>query len=253
MHKTFFTLIAASALFLLTGCYDNIQEITLAENGTGTLRNTNDLSSLMGLVKQMAGEEEMAKAGEQKLDSTFHLGDNAEGLEELSDDEKALASKGTLRVNLDVKDEKFMTELLFPFKDPSEINAFNKLSTKILSGATRNMVGEGLAGADGDEMPEPSSLDDYYTLDFSKGKLIKKLNAEKYANVDKDEFLKQMKEAGNMGVEMKNTYIINLPHPATKAEGSRVKLSEDKMKVTLTTTISDFFDDPALLEFDIEY
>ena len=104
-----------------------------------------------------------------------------------------------------------------------------------------------------DAMPPPSSFDDYYTLEFSNGELKKKLNKEKYANVDKDEFLNGMKQAAAMGIPVTNTYIINLPRPAEKAEGKNVKLSEDKMKVTISSTMDDFYDNPEKLEFKIKY
>lgn len=240
-------------LFFFTGCYENTQEITLNEDGTGTITNTNDMSGLMGMAKQMAGEEEMAKAGDTKLDTTYQLDQDKEGLSELTDEEKKLATTGTLRLNLDMKGEVFKTILSFPFTTPAEVAAFNALSTKILTGATKDMMGEGMAEGNAEEMPKPSSLDDYYTLDFNNGLLIKKLNAEKYAEVDKDKFLTEMKAAGDMGVEMKNTYIINLPRPATKVDGKRVELSADKMKVTLKAGINDFFSDPSLLEFNIKY
>lgn len=52
---------------------------------------------------------------------------------------------------------------------------------------------------------------------------------------------------------MKATYVINLPRPATKAEGKYVKLSEDKMKVTISADIDDFFEDASAFEFKIKY
>lgn len=253
MQKLFISLLSLTFLFFFTGCYENTQEITLNADGTGLITNTNDMSGLMGMIKQMAGEEEMAKAGDTKLDTTYQLGQDKEVLEELTDEDKKLAATGTLRINLNMKDEVLKTILSFPFTKPAEIGAFNKLSTKILAGATKNMVGEGMPEGGAEEMPEPSSLDDYYTMDFNNGLLIKKLDAEKYAEVDKDKFLTEMKGAGDMGVEMKNIYIIHLPRPAIKAEGSRVELSEDKLTVTIKAGINDFFSDPKLLEFHIEY
>jgi hypothetical protein len=56
-----------------------------------------------------------------------------------------------------------------------------------------------------------------------------------------------------MGLVMKANYVINLPRPATKAEGKNVKLSDDKMKVTISATLDDFFDDPSSLEYKIKY
>ena len=104
-----------------------------------------------------------------------------------------------------------------------------------------------------DQMPAPSSFDDYYSLEFSNGELTKKVNKEKYAGIESDEYLKSVQQASAMGLSMKATYIINLPRPAQKAEGKNVKLSEDKKKVTITADINDFFEDPASLEFKIKY
>ncbi len=68
-----------------------------------------------------------------------------------------------------------------------------------------------------------------------------------------DEYLKGIKEAGGMGLEMKANYIINLPRAAKEVEGKGAKLSDDKKKVTLSASIDDFFEDPSLLEFKIKY
>jgi hypothetical protein len=102
-------------------------------------------------------------------------------------------------------------------------------------------------------MPEPSSFDDYYTLEFSNGELTKKVNKDKYAGAESDEYLKGVKQVSSMGLTMKASYIINLPRPAQKAEGKNVKLSDDKKKVTISADIDDFFADPSSLEFKIKY
>jgi hypothetical protein len=121
-----------------------------------------------------------------------------------------------------------------------------------LKGRAGDMGGGG--GADQlQQMPEMSSFDDYYTYEFSNGELKKKLNKEKFAGVESDEYLKGMKEAAGMGLNMKVTYVINLPRPAKEVEGKGVKLSDDKKKATISAEIDDFFDNPSLLEFKIKY
>ena len=102
-------------------------------------------------------------------------------------------------------------------------------------------------------VPEPGSLDDYYNFGFANGEFKKELNKEKYALAESDEYLNGLKQADAMGMTMKSTFIINLPAPAKEVEGKGVKLSEDKMKVTISADINDFFTDPSLLEFRIKY
>ena len=251
MKKILFSLFILSSLFL-TGCLETTQEITLNEDGSGTVSNTNDMSALIGLAKQMGGAQEMEKAGTQKIDSSFSLAAGADSIPNLTPVEKQMVKKGTAHILMNLKDEKFVTNILFPFSSVTEVPIYNKLSVKILAETMKSQMG-GVPMGGGEGMPETSSLDDYYMYEFSNGELKKKLNKEKYAKVADDEYLKAVNEAGDMGLEMKANYIINLPRPAKEAEGKGIKLSEDKKKITISVSIDDFFEDPSLLEFKIKY
>jgi hypothetical protein len=113
------------------------------------------------------------------------------------------------------------------------------------------MPGDSPVGSEG--IPEASSIEDYYKIEYSEGELTRKVDKDKYAGVESDEYLKGIQQAASMGLELKATTIINLPRPATKAEGKNVKLSEDKKRVTISGTLTDFLDDPASFEFKIKY
>lgn len=252
MRKLILSLLTAGSLFL-TGCLETTQEISLNEDGSGTVSNTNDLSALIGLAKQMGGGAEIEKAPQQEIDSTVSMKEGADSIPNLTTEEREMARKGILKINMNLKKEKFLTNLSFPFSKPSEVSDYNKLSGKIMAETMKDQIGEGAAAVPAEQMPEPSSFDDYYTLEFSNGELTKKVNKEKYAGVESDEYLKGVKQAGSMGLVMKANYVINLPRPATKAEGKNVKLSDDKKKVTISADIDDFFEDPASLEFKIKY
>jgi hypothetical protein len=248
MKKILITLFSASAI-LLTSCLDVTQEITLKEDGSGTYVNTNDMSKLVTIAKNMgaASNEKIPAA----MDTSFSFASAADSIADLSPADKELLKKGTMHIKMSQADEQFITTMSFPFTTLDDIQKFNRLSGKMMMQSMKDKMPEMPAGAGA--MPEPSSFDDYYTLEFSKGELKKKLNKEKYANVDQDEFLNGLKQAGSMGIPISSTYIINLPRPAEKAEGKNVKLSEDKMKVTVTSTMDDFFDNPESLEFKIKY
>jgi len=246
--KKFIGLVLVSTSLFLAGCFESTQEITLNEDGSGTISNTNDLSALIGLAKQMGGAAEIDKAPQQVIDSTVSMDKGADSIPNLTPGEREMARKGTLRIKMNLKEEKFVTNMAFPFTSPADIPAYNKLSGKIMAETMK-----GKAGGGADQMPEPSSIDDYYTYEYSNGELKRKLNKEKYAAVESDEYLKGIKEAAGMGLVMKANYVINLPRPAREVEGKGVKLSEDKKKVTISVGIDDFFDNPALLEFKIKY
>jgi len=248
MKKLLFFLFA-SATLLLTGCFETTQEITLNEDGSGTLSSTNNMSAVIPLVKQMGGKD-AEKMDEEVLDSTIALSTKADSIENLTAEEKKLLNKGTMRMNMNLKEDKFLTTTKFSFASPAEIVKCTMLTAKIMTNAMKGQMAD-IPGMG--DMPPASSFDDYFITSFSKGVLVKTLNKEKYAGAENDEYLKSLKEAAGMGIPVTSEYIINLPHPAKKAEGKNVKLSEDKKTVTIKADIDDFFDDPAKMEFRIEY
>lgn len=252
MKRVLFSLFAFT--FLLAGCLETTQEITINEDGSGTVVNTSDFSALIGLAKQMGGAGDLEKAGDMAKDTVISMAQGADSIPNLTSEEKEILRKGSLRVNMNIKDEKFLTSLSLPFSKPSDITMINKLSGKAMSEAMKDQMADGSPmGGGNNELPETSSFDDYYKYEFSEGELTRKLDKDKYAGVESDEFLKGMKEASAMGLSMKATYVINLPRPAQKAEGKGVKLSDDKKKVTITADLDDFFADPSKLEYKIKY
>ena len=239
---------------LLAGCFETTQEINLNEDGSGTLSNTNDMSALAGLAKQM-GEKEAEKMSNEVIDTTMALSSQLDSIKGLTSEEKELMKKGTMHVNMNLKDDKFIITMNFPFASPAEIKIYNQVTGKVLAQAMKEQMGNDVTGSIGgiEDVPVPSSFDDYFSLDFSNGLLVKMLDKEKYSGVANDVYLKNMKESASMGIPMSATYIINLPRAATKVEGKNAKLSDDKNKVTIKADIDDFFDDPATMEFRIEY
>ncbi|HEX4876562.1 MAG TPA: hypothetical protein VFV31_07815 [Chitinophagaceae bacterium] len=251
MKKIFFILF--SATFLLTGCLETTQEITINDDGSGTIVSTSDFSALLGLAKQMGGAGELEKAGDMVKDTVISMQQGADSIPNLTAEEKEMLRKGSLRVNMNMKEEKFLTSLTIPFSNAADIAKVNKLANKALGETMKEQMSGGSPLGGDQQMPEASSFDDYYKFEFSNGELTKKLDKDKYAGAESDEYLKGMKEATSMGLSMKATYIINLPRPAEKAEGKGVKLSEDKKKVTITADLDDFFSNPEKLEYKIKY
>lgn len=254
MKRLIVSVYAVCSLFLV-GCLETTQEITLNEDGSGTVTNTNDMSALIGLVKQMGGAAEMEKSPVSVIDSSFSLKQRADSIPNLTPEEREIIRTGSMRINANLKEEKFLTYLTFPFKNPSQIAQFNKLSSKVMAEAMKDQMASGGGGAamPMDQMPEASSFDDYYKFEFSNGELTRKVDKDKYAGVESDEYFKGLKQAASMGLEMKATYIINLPRPAQKAEGKKLKLSEDKKTVSITGTLDEFLEDAGVFEFKIKY
>jgi hypothetical protein len=253
--KKFLPLLFIGVTFFLISC-ETTREVSLNQDNSGTLVTTTDMSGLIGMAKMSGQGKEMEKAGDQLVDTTLSLYKMADSISNITDEEKALVKKGKIGLQMNIPDEKFIIKLEFPFSNPEQISKLDKLSSRViqqtlkkqLAGASADSTA-GMPGAD--DIPE-TSFEDYFITTYSKNTIEKKLIKEKYANVENDKGMQSLKEMAGMGIG-NSTLIINLPKPAKKADGKNVKLSDDKKKVTITSSAEDFFDDAAGLEFKIEY
>lgn len=252
MKKTIL-LLSVACSFLLAGCFELTDEITLKADGSGTVSSTNDMSALIALAKGMGGAEAMDKAGDKATDTTVSLEKIADSVSALTPEEKELVKKGTLNMKISLKDEKMVTRLDIPFSKAQQIERIKAISSKISDYFIGKNMGDGMPPGMGDKMPSSDPLGDYFTTSYSAGVIEKKLDKEKYAGVASDEMMKAIKEMSDNGMPVSNTIIINLPRPAKSAAGKGVTLSEDKKKVTIKSTSEDFFDNASALEFKIEY
>jgi hypothetical protein len=242
----------AAALFFLTSC-DTTREITIGSDGKGAMVTTMDMSQLMGIAKMSGQGKDLED--QKAMDTTISFASIADSLEGTTTEEKELAKKGTMNMVMNMADEKFIAKLDFPFNNVGELAKLDKLSAKMVQeGMKKQMSGKQGApqGMPDDAMPQ-GSMDDYFTTTYTDGVIEKKLNKEKYATVGDDKGMQALKEVGDQGMPVNNKIIINLPRAAKKVEGANAKLSEDKKKVIIESSLSDFFDEAAKMEFRVEY
>ena len=255
MKRIVLFLLAASVIFL-TSC-ETTKEITLRPDGTGILTTTSDMSSMLGLAK-MAGEgKDLDKLKEEKaVDTTVSMEKLVEELPDLTAEEKELVKKGTLGFNMDLKNDKLITQLTFPFSNTSEISTIDKMYTRVMAQVMKEQMDSSKTGMPaglpgGDKLPS-GSIDNYYAFNFSKGLVERKLLADKYAKLGDDEGMQSMKEMSGVGIG-NSKLILYLPSPVKKTEGKGVTVSEDKKTVTIMSSLEDFFDNGKSLEFRIEF
>jgi hypothetical protein len=249
--KTLVGLLAVSFSLALMSC-ETTREISINADGSGKMVTTTDMSSMIGIAK-MSGQD--LDKEDKSVDTTIALAKMLDSIPDLTADEKALVKNGILGLNVNMKEEKLITKLEFPFSGTEQIAKLDQVSGKVMQQAMKKQAargGEAAPPIPDDEMPS-GSLEEYFKTTYSKGLIERKHIPEKYAAVGEDKNMQAVKEMAGQGMPMTTTIIYNLPKPAKKAEGKNVKLSEDKKKVTITTSTDDFFDDVTKLEFRIEY
>ncbi len=247
--KKILYLLSPVLFFSLGGCLDVTEEVMLNADGTGTYVNTNNMSQAITIAKNM-GQMNNDKIP-AKLDTTYSLADQADSIAGITPEEKELFRKGNIHSVISMDDEKLVTILTFPFGKMSDIGTINHLTRLYAMHALKKNMPADMPGAD--QMPEPSSVDDYYSLKYSNDELKKEVIKEKYSKVNDDKFFQQMQQAIAMGIEVSSTYIYDLPRPAEKVEGKNAKLSDDHKKVTVKASLDDFLNDPTVYEFKVKF
>ena len=254
-------------LVVFSGCFDTLEEVTIADNGSGTFVNTLDMGKLLGLAKTMgSGKDEMKDIDKLKMDTVIYLKDLKDSMKNLNAAEKNIAATGTLKIQVDAKDDKMNFTFTFPFSKISEIDGIQgvlkKAKQDVIDDTMKKIMGEegdkneGLLGDQVEDEKNDdmgANIDAYYTSVYEKGKFTRKLNKEKHAHVEDDKSLKSLQEMAQLGMAINMKTVINLPKPAKKAEGKGLKLSDDKKKITMEGTLDDFFEDASYFEYNIEY
>jgi hypothetical protein len=254
--KKFVFLLAVLSGLILTSC-QTTKEVFLRDDGSGSYTTTTDMSGLIGMAKMSVPPEKLKEMGEDRVvDTTVAMDKLADMLEDLNEEEKNKVRKGNLAFKIDMKNEKFVTKMDFPFSNASEISELDRLSSKVVTQFLQKQMKEksgempnGMMG-DKDDMPE-GTFDDYFDVVTSSGVFERKLNTKKYEALD-EEKKQAMQQMASMGVG-NSTLIINLPKPVKKTEGKNITVSDDKKKITIESSAEDFFANAKDLEFRIEY
>jgi hypothetical protein len=250
--KRYISLFIMTCCILLVGCFETTQEVTINKNGSGIFTNTTDLGNLIGLLKQMGGNEADKM---QNTDTTISLTGVADSIAGLTAEQRRIVNKGKMKLTLNMQDEKLLVKLDFPFEKLSDIELLKEILPKLSVSALKKLPGgdQMPAGTGDAESSKIKTFDNFFDDTISKDLISRTLNKAKYATAADDEFMKSLQQMSGMGSPVKVNYIINLPKRAKKVEGKAVKLSGDKKKVTVSVTGDDFFNDPSKFEYRIEY
>jgi len=257
-------LLLLSVLFIstfFTGCFETTQELTIKADGSGEINSNIDMSNAISMIAQMG----MSDKEKLIYDTTVAFTSILDSVEGLTAEDKKLLEKGFIVVNINTDESKLFLTTKIPFRNLEDMiklkSVLEKWSrsggmSKVMSkafGETPGMDELGMDGKGSGGDPFSSLAENYFEVEYKKGKIKRSLIKDKYAKVNEDEALSKMKEMGEMGMPVKSNFVINLPVPVKNVTGKNVKLSDDKKKVTIENTLDELYDDPSKYEFTIEY
>jgi len=239
-------LLAFSLLLMFFAASCNFTEnITIAEDGSGSISMDMDASNLMAL----AGDE-LAKEGDKRIDSTFSFKDvfdaKKDSIAQLPKEEQdrlKKLEKFSMKMLMDPQTQEFKISLLNDFKKIDDLgdmmDAFEKASPM-----------NNKKGAEG--MPD-FGFDKYKTKTayFFNGKKFKKTVSRK----------DELPETENDSIEMfkamlsGSTYTVNYKFPKRikSVSNKTATLSADKKTVTVVYPFSDYLDKPKDMSIEVEF
>jgi hypothetical protein len=253
-------LLPIAFIFCLSSCIEINEEIDIKSNGSGVWQTHMDMGQLLDLMQNYIGKEEMEKQLPQKvMDTTIYFKNIVDTATNISPEKKALLKDGKINMKLNMDEKVFNTEMSFPFKS---LNNLQQLYTSLGDGSigTGNLL-KGLSGSKGDssspagnmQSPDITQFNAIYDFKCKDGFISRKVNQRKLKALLDNPQLSQMKDAGNMGVEIPYTITLKLPRPVKKVDNPVAKLSDDKKTVMIQYNLIDMLNTPEKFEYTIEY
>lgn len=241
-----------------TGCLDVYENIEVRADGSGQLTMDVDMGQMIDMLKTYMSKEDLAKNGMEKMDTTIMMKDIIDSSTTLSAEKKTLLRPASVHIQLDMDAKIFKTHMLFPFKNQDDLQKlYATMSDGSLGNAQllRGMLPGGQEGGvqQGGPSPDINQFNGIYDFVSKDGMISKKLNADRWKTLQSNPMFGQIKQAGQMGIEIAYTVTVKVPRPVKKADNPLAKLSDDKKTVTIKYNLIDVFDHPEQFGYTIEY
>jgi hypothetical protein len=251
-------LCAVMALLLLSGCFEINEQIDIKPGGNGSLSVKTDMSQLIELMQNYLGKEDIdEQLPKGALDTIVYMKNIPDSVSNMSAENRALVKDGTVHIKLNVDEKVFKTDLFVPFENQGNLQKlYNSMNNQSMgmAGLFKNMAGQKDSMGDQQQnMPDMSQFNSVYDFQSHDGLLSRKLNAEKWKNLQESAQFSQMKEAAGMGIEVPYTLTVNLPRPVKKVDNSLAVISADKKQIVIKYNLVEVFQHPEQFEYTIVY
>jgi hypothetical protein len=256
MKRCIFLLLA---IVCFAGCYEVNEEITINQDGSGTHNTKMDMGQMLEMIQSMAGEEELAKEGLDKVvDTTIFMRSVLDSAKDITPEQKELLKDGKMNLQMNMKEKLFKAQVNIPFKGYNNLQSLMSGNGSSMSGLSQLFKGvfdkgEQKPALDGPKEPGLEDMNTIFDVVVNDGLISRKVNLEKHkALIEKPE-IAQLQQMASGGMEILYTTVIKLPRPAKKTGNSLIKLSDDKKTVTLKYNLLELFDHPEKFSYSVEF
>ncbi len=250
--------LTVAGLLLLAGCFEINEDIDVKADGNGVYSIHTDMSQLLRAMQSYMGKEEMDKQMPSKnIDTTVMMKRLLDTAKNITAENKVLIRDGSVHLKLNIEQKEFKSDIVIPFKSLSDLQKlYNSMNNQSLGFTQlfKGMAGKPDTASGTDQgMPDMNQFNAIYDFESHDGLLSRKLNPEKWKDIQASPQYAQMKDAGNMGISIPYTLTITLPRPVKKIDNSLAKLFPDKKKIIIQYNLIEVFDHPEKFEYTIVY
>jgi hypothetical protein len=256
LHKLLLVLVFP---VVFSGCLEINEDITVSKTGAGNYAMKMDMGQLVEMMQSFMPKEELEKAQlDRPRDTTIQLKDYMDTTSSLTSEEKNLLRDGSMHLNMNMDQKIFKVDMQYPFSSLANLQKLYVNLGKSAGGfgSMLGAMGGGAGGASPMQSPNLNKISSYYDLVTDKNSISRKLNKERFAAMQDDSMMSQLKGMSGMGagmIDMKMNMIIHLPAAAKTVNGSKATLSADKKTVTVQNNMLDVFEHPEYFEFSVQY
>lgn len=253
-------LFVAVGCVLFASCLEINEEVEIKPNGSGELSTSMDMGQLIDMMQAMGGEE-FEKKKDEKIDSFIYLKNIVDTASNLTTQQKDLMRDGKVHVKMDMAEKEFKIVMKYPFANLERLQQLNAAVSD--GGLGLGNVMKGAMGGDKQQpgLDQPSNgenneldqLMSIFDYNISNGLIKKTVNPEKLKKLQDNPKMAEMKQGGDMGIEILYNVTYKLPRPAKRVDNPKAKLSDDKRTVTLRNNLMEIFTKPEQFAFTIEY
>jgi hypothetical protein len=246
--------------FILSGCLDTQEDVTIKSDGSGLYKNSVDMSGLFDML-QMAAMMDTSAASQLKqlsgknIDSTFSVSGFTDTSSALSAEEKELLKNGTVHLNINQQNKILKVDMNYPFKKVEDLQKILALQQSGKGFNPLKQAGQapglpGLGDQAGAEMGNPL---EGIAITYKNGVIERKVDQAKIESAKNSDAGSQLANMGEMLDGVTFNTVIHLPRPIKTSTGQKMTISDDKKTVRMKYTLSEMMKDPKALEFKLEY
>lgn len=263
MKKNYF-LIAFFASILLASCFEAEEKTVINKDNSGTYSVTMDISGMMQQMQAITGKSITDEMGATKSDSVIYFKSFTDTSTVLTAEEKEMLKDGSMNIHIDSENDDMKFVISIPFKNVTELPKLKQelavamkkinLTDKLMSdSASDELSGMMQKGPDASMVMNP--IEGAYSLSIDNKMISNKLVDSSFVDrlLSGNSNLQMIKQMAPMfgDLKYKTTYV--LPVEIKNYKGSNPEVSDDRKTISFSSGLTDLFDKPAVLEYQVTY